>query len=36
MIGIAADGQRTIDSDEMVPTLSFSPTDVTIEEGGST
>ena len=25
----------TIDSDEMVPTLSFSPTDVTIDEGDS-
>ena len=26
----------TIDSDEAAPTLSFSPTDVTIDEGGST
>ena len=26
----------TVDSDEMAPTLSFSPTDVTIDEGGST
>ena len=26
----------TIDSNEMAPTLSFSPTDVTIDEGGST
>ena len=26
----------TIESDEAVPTLSFSPTDVTIDEGGST
>ena len=25
-----------IDSDEAIPTLSFSPTDVTIDEGGST
>ena len=26
----------TVDSDEAAPTLSFSPTDVTIDEGGST
>ncbi len=26
----------TVDSDEMAPTLSFSPTDVTIDEGGQT
>ena len=26
----------TVDSDEMAPTLSFSPTDVTIDEGGET
>ena len=26
----------TVDSDEIAPTLSFSPTDVTIDEGGST
>jgi hypothetical protein len=26
----------TVDSDEMAPTLSFSPTDVTIDEGGMT
>ena len=26
----------TVDSEEMAPTLSFSPTDVTIDEGGST
>ena len=25
----------TVDSDEMAPTLSFSPTDVTVDEGGS-
>ena len=25
----------SIESDEMVPTVSFSPTDVTVDEGGS-
>ena len=35
-IGSGAPLVITIDSDEAVPTLSFSPTDVTIDEGGST
>ena len=35
-IAIGAPLTVTVDSDEMAPTLSFSPTDVTIDEGGST
>ena len=35
-ITIGAPLTVSIDSDEALPTLSFSPTDVTIDEGGST
>ena len=35
-IGDAAPAMITVLSDEAAPTLSFSPTDVTIDEGGST
>ena len=34
-ISIGSPLMVTVDSDEMAPTLSFSPTDVTIDEGGS-